>query len=147
MRNIQRSTTIVLIVLMIAAFALVTLTACGDSERPDEITVMLDWTPNTNHTGLYVAVKNGYYEDVGLKVKIVQATEGSTPPLIASERAEFGISYQEEVTYARSQAIPVVSIAAIIQHNTSGYASPVDRNITSSKDFEERPKPRLEFSS
>lgn len=138
MRNIKRRTKSVLTILIIVALALVTLTACGDEERKTEVTVMLDWTPNTNHTGLYVAVENGYYDDAGLKVKIVQATEGSTPQLIASDRAEFGISYQEEVTYARSQDIPVISIAAIIQHNTSGYASPVDRDITSSKDFEGR---------
>jgi ABC-type nitrate/sulfonate/bicarbonate transport system substrate-binding protein len=135
MWNIKKSTKI-LVVLMIAALVLVSLSACSGEGRPEEITVMLDWTPNTNHTGLYVALKNGYYADEGLKVKIIQATEGSTPQLIASDSAEFGISYQEEVTYARSQSIPVVSIAAIIQHNTSGYASPVDRGITCSKDFE-----------
>lgn len=138
MRNVKSSTKTVLIVLILTTLALVMLTGCADDERLEKVTVMLDWTPNTNHTGLYVAVQNGYYEEQGLNVKITQASEGSTPQLIASDRAEFGISYQEEVTYARSQDIPVISIAAIIQHNTSGYASPVDRNITSTKDFEGR---------
>ena len=41
----------------------------------EKITVCLDWTPNTNHTGLYVALKNGYYKDAGLDVSIVQPPE------------------------------------------------------------------------
>ncbi len=114
---------------------IISVTGCTN-DKNDEITIMLDWTPNTNHTGLYVALKNGYYDDQGLKVEIIQSSEGSTVQYIASGKAEFGISYQEEVTYARSNQIPIVSIATIIQHNTSGFASPVDRNIKTPKDFE-----------
>ena len=136
-KTAKSSVLMVLVFALIISLALMPLGGCT-ADRPEKITVMLDWTPNTNHTGLYVALKKGYYEEQGLKVEIIQASEGSTPQLIASGKAEFGISYQEEVTYARSQSIPVVSIATIIQHNTSGYASPVSLNITSSKDFEGR---------
>lgn len=103
-----------------------------------EITVVLDWVPNTNHTGLYVALEEGYFEDEGLKVNIIQPTEGGSADLIAAGQGEFGISYQEQVTYARTSAnpLPVKAIAAILQHNTSGFASPVDKEILSPKDFE-----------
>ena len=104
----------------------------------EKITVVLDWVPNTNHTGLYVALENGYYEEEGLQVEIIQPSAGGSADLIAAKQAEFGVSYQEEVTYARtaSDPLPVVSIAAIIQHNTSGFASPADKNIATAKDFE-----------
>jgi len=104
----------------------------------EKITVVLDWVPNTNHTGIYAARELGYYSEEGLDVDIIQPSEGGSPDLIAAGKGQFGISYQEQVTYARTadQLLPVVAIAAIISHNTSGFASPVDRGIKTPKDFE-----------
>ncbi len=100
------------------------------------VTVALDWTPNTNHTGLYVAQANGYYAENGLDVEIVQAQEGgSVEQLVAAGRIDFGISYQENVTNARVENVPIVSLAAIIQNNTSGFASRAEEGITSPADF------------
>ncbi|QPC45943.1 ABC transporter substrate-binding protein [Mangrovibacillus cuniculi] len=112
--------------------------ACGNqaSQEDNKVTVVLDWTPNTNHTGLYVAEAEGYFEQQGLEVDIMLPGEAGAEALVASGKADFGISYQENVTLSRTEDIPVVSVAAIIQHNTSGFASPVDKNITSPKDFE-----------
>jgi ABC-type nitrate/sulfonate/bicarbonate transport system substrate-binding protein len=107
------------------------------TEPPEPVLVMLDWFPNTNHTGLYVALDKGWYSEEGLDVEIVQPAEGSTlVQVVAAGQADFGISYQEEVSYARAEEIPIVSVAAIIQHNTSGFASPQDRGIGRPKDFE-----------
>ena len=103
-----------------------------------KISVILDWVPNTNHTGIYVAKDKGFYSEEGLEVDIVQPTEGGAADLIAAQKGEFGISYQEQVTYARTAdtPLPVKAIAAIIQHNTSGFASPAEKNIKTPKDFE-----------
>lgn len=106
------------------------------AEAPRDIQLMLDWSANTNHTGLYVAKELGYYEEEGLNVSIVQPGAGGTDTLVASGNVPFGISYQEGVTLARTQGLPLVSIAAVIQHNTSGFAAPVDRNIKTAADFE-----------
>lgn len=103
---------------------------------PQKVTVMLDWFPNTNHTGLYVAQEQGFYAAEGLDVTIVQPSEGTSPLLVATGKADFAVSYQEEVTSARSENIPVVALAAVIQHNTSGFASPAGKNIKTPKDFE-----------
>lgn len=100
------------------------------------VTVTLDWTPNTNHTGLYVALEQGLFKDEGLDVRIVQPGQGYTDQIVATGKSEFGISYQENVTRARAEKIPLVSIAAVIQHNTSGFASLKKAGITSPKDFE-----------
>lgn len=102
----------------------------------EKVTVVLDWTPNTNHTGLYVAKENGYFEEQGLDVEIIQPGDAGADQLVASGQAEFGVSYQESITLARTQNVPIVSIAAVIQHNTSGFASPAANNITSPKEFE-----------
>lgn len=103
-----------------------------------EVTVLLDWVPNTNHTGMYVAIEKGFYREEGLEVSIIQPSEGGPAGLIAAGQGEFGISYQEQVTYARTskEPLPVVAIAAIIQHNTSGFASPVEKGIQRPRNFE-----------
>lgn len=106
------------------------------SEELKDITLVLDWTPNTNHTGLYVAQAQGFFEEQGLNVDIIMPGEAGSNQLVASGKADFGISYQESLTKARIQDVPVVSIAAMIQHNTSGFASPENRDITSPQDFE-----------
>lgn len=112
----------------------------GAPARPASWTqtrLVLDWAPNTNHTGIYVALDKGYYADEGLDVEILEpATIGSTEAVVGSERADFGISFQETVTHARLSRIPIVSTAAIIQHNTSGLAAVSSRGIQTPEDFE-----------
>ena len=65
----------------------------------------------------------GFFEEAGLKVEIVQPGEVFAEQAVAGGAADFGITYQEQVTLARAEAVPLVSIAAIIQNNSSGFAS------------------------
>ncbi|MFO1445659.1 ABC transporter substrate-binding protein [Bacillus sp. Bva_UNVM-123] len=106
-----------------------------DQKEPKKVSVVLDWTPNTNHTGLYVAKEKGFFAEEGLDVEIIMPGEAGADQLTATGKADFGVSYQESITQARIQGVPLVSIAAVIQHNTSGFASPTEKNITSPKDF------------
>lgn len=143
--------------LCLAASAILSLTACSGapSSQPDapasetgteaplkealeEVTVILDYVANTNHTGMYAALDLGYYEEEGLKVNIVEPTEGATATLVAVGKGDFGISYQEDVTIALTSAepLPIKAVAALIQHNTSGFVTAADKDITSPKDFE-----------
>ena len=111
----------------------------GDgSAATEKVTVILDYVANTNHTGMYVAQDQGYYEELGLDVEIIEPTEGATASLIAAGKGDFGISYQEDVTVALTseEPLPIKAIAAVIQHNTSGFATYSEKNITSVKDFE-----------
>ena len=109
-----------------------------DTDSLEDVTVILDYVANTNHTGMYVALDQGYYEEQGLNVNIVEPTEGATATLVAVGKGDFGISYQEDVTIALASEdpLPIRAIAALIQHNTSGFATYADKNITSVKDFE-----------
>ena len=101
-----------------------------------EVTVVLDWTPNTNHTGLYVAQALGYYEDMGLKVNIIQPPEDGANVLVASGKAEFGISFQDSMAPALCEGLDIVAIAAITQHNLSGIISKKEKGIDSFKALE-----------
>ena len=110
------------------------IVACGaekeekdgtSGEQKEKITFVLDWTPNTNHTGIYVAKENGYFEEAGLDVEVVQPPEDGAETLVASGKAQFGVSFQDTLapTYASDSPLPITAVAAIIQHNTSGIIS------------------------
>ena len=131
-----------LLALFLAAATAFSLTACGSapakSDEQDQaetskgetsdtkkITFVLDWTPNTNHTGLYVAQEKGYFTEAGLEVEIVQPPEDGAEALVASGKAQFGVSFQDTMAPAlvRDAALPITAVAALVQHNTSGIIS------------------------
>lgn len=101
----------------------------------EKITIALDWTPNTNHTGIYVADKLGYFEDAGIEVEIIEALESGAEAVVGSGTAQFGISFQDYLVplfaAPEDEQLPITAIAAIIQHNTSGIISPKELGITS----------------
>jgi len=55
---------------------------------------------------------------------------------VAAGAADFGVSFQEQITLARADEVPIVSIAAIIQHNSSGFASRAELGARSPRDWE-----------
>ncbi|MFQ3566798.1 MAG: ABC transporter substrate-binding protein [Aggregatilineales bacterium] len=96
----------------------------------ESVRVLLDWTPNTNHIGFYVAQALGFYDDVNLDVDIVQPNELDLKVIEAVETGavEFGINYQEYTSFALADGAQIVAIAAVIQHNTTGFASLAERH-------------------
>ena len=113
------------------------LAACGGTAE-EPITVVLDWTPNTNHTGIYVALANGYFEEAGLNVQVVQPPEDGAVALVASGNAQFGVSFQDSLApaFAGDSPMPVTAVAALIQHNTSGIVSRAGEGMDSPKGLE-----------
>lgn len=119
----------ILALLMVTVMVLL-LVACGDKEKKgskdlEKITFVLDWTPNTNHTGLYVALEKGYFEEAGIDLEIVQPPEDGAEVLVASGKAQFGISFQDSMAAALTgkKPLPITAVASVIQHNTSGIIS------------------------
>ena len=124
-----------IIVLLLIALIVGACESPGDEELTS-VTFMLDWVPNTNHTGVFVAEANDYFEEAGLAVEIIQPGEVYPAAAVASGATDFGISFQEQVTLARADDVPIVSIATVLQHNTSGFASAAALNVASPVDFE-----------
>lgn len=132
-----------LAVLLALTLCALPLSGCkkGDSGEKDgltDITVVLDWVPNTNHTGMYVALEKGYYEEAGLKVRIQQPPEDGALSLLAGGKAQFAVSVQEQIAaaLASDSPLPVTAVASIIDHNTSGIISLKETGIRSPKDLE-----------
>lgn len=129
MKNKKR----VLFLIPIVVLSIFIFASCS-SDKPQEklentnlrvLRIVLDWTPNTNHTGLYVAQSKGFFEEQGLAVDILQPPEGGAETLVGGGGAEFGISFQDTLApnNASDNPIPVTAVASIIQHNTSGIIS------------------------
>ncbi len=129
-----------LISLLLALTMVLALTACGGEKASDKITVVLDWTPNTNHTGIYVALANGYFEEAGLTVEVVQPPEDGAVTLVASGKAQFGVSFQDYLApaFAGDNKLPVTAVAAVIQHNTSGIVSRAGEGMDTPRGLEGR---------
>jgi ABC-type nitrate/sulfonate/bicarbonate transport system substrate-binding protein len=111
---------------------------CGKKENPNHIRVVLDWTPNTNHTGLYVALDKGWFAEEGLTVEMMQPPEDGSLPLVGAGGAEFGVNFQETMGTAIAKdrdALPVTAVAAIISHNTAGVMSLAKHNIKNPRDL------------
>lgn len=131
-----------LLYMILSAFMVVSMAGCSQNTETNglkKVTVILDYLPNTNHTGLYVAKERGYFEQEGLDVEIIEPGDDQTSAtLIAAKKGDFGVSYQEDVTYALTaeDPLPIRAIATIVQHNTSGFVSLKEENIKSPKDFE-----------
>ena len=128
-----------IISLILAFTMLLCISACADKDSGNEkLTLVLDWTPNTNHTGFYVALEKGYYEELGIDLTIQQPPEDGASALVASGRAQFGIDFQDYLApaYATDEPLPITAVAALIQHNTSGIISVADKGITSPKEME-----------
>lgn len=130
--------------LLLAVVMVFAMTACGNNESKnsesdlEKVTFVLDWTPNTNHTGFYVAQEKGYFEEAGLEVEIVQPPEDGAAVLVASGKAEFGISFQDSMAAALAgeDALPITAVASVIQHNTSGIISRAGEGMDRPKGME-----------
>ncbi|TIU56452.1 MAG: myristoyl transferase, partial [Mesorhizobium sp.] len=77
--------------LFIAAALITGLGPVTSVSAQQTVTVALDWTPNTNHVGLYVAQAKGFYAEAGLDVQILPYTDTAAGTLIANRVADFGI--------------------------------------------------------
>jgi len=114
----------------------VAIAACGSSSASqasghiENLTVVLDWTPNTNHAGMYLALSNGWYRQAGLNVKIIQPGDADPLQLLAGGKADVAVSAQESIIPAIAAHLPVVAIAAIVKHNTSSLLSLASEGIT-----------------
>ena len=127
MKRLKKISAFLLAVALVFSLAACAKTSSSDDKTAElkDIVVSLDWTPNTNHTGLYVALAKGYYKDAGLNVSIVQPPENGATEACSAGQAQFAIDAQDTLAPAFTSDTPmqVTAVAALIQHNTSGIIS------------------------
>lgn len=107
-----------------------------ENKQTHKLTLMLDWYPNAVHSFLYAAEQNGYFKDEGLDVEIqMPADSNDALKLVAANQIDLALSYQPQVLMARSENIPVRSIAAIVRHPLNHLMVPQAGDIHSPKDL------------
>ena len=130
----------IILILLVLMMLLPTTLASAETEELTTIVFCLDWTPNTNHTGIYAAQALGYYRDEGLDIQIVQPPENGALLMCAAGQAQFAIDAQDTMAASLDLDHPlgVTAVAAMLQHNTSGILSRKGDGITSAKGLENR---------
>ncbi|MCC6237814.1 MAG: ABC transporter substrate-binding protein [Dehalococcoidia bacterium] len=124
--------------LLLAVLTLVV--ACADEDAPTAdgltpVTLMLNWTPNNHHAGIYLAEARGWYGEAGIDLRIVEPSQAGADAVVATGGADFGISQSESLLPARSEGAPIVAIATLLPYNDSSLMVLGDRGITRPRDL------------
>lgn len=97
----------------------------------------LDWTPNTDHTGLFVAIEKGYFKDAGIDLKVLPYNQTAPDALVSAGAAEFGTTFQDALTFSIAAGAKVKSVFAVDQHWASSIGVLASRkDITSPKQLD-----------
>lgn len=110
----------------------------------EKLKVALDWTPNTNHTGFFVARELGYYAEEGIEITLLSPAEDNyaTTPAKKLELGEcdFAIAPFESVISLNTKAkkVNAVAIAALLQEDISSIVTLGNSNITRPKELDGR---------
>jgi ABC-type nitrate/sulfonate/bicarbonate transport system substrate-binding protein len=108
------------------------------SPEPATVRLALDWTPNTNHIGFFVAEHEGWYADAAITLRILPYS-GTTPEtLIGAHQAECGISFQDSMTFAVAAGVKATSVMAILQRTASQIAVLESSSIERPRDLDGR---------
>jgi ABC-type nitrate/sulfonate/bicarbonate transport system substrate-binding protein len=103
---------------------------------PSTVRLALDWTPNTDHTGFFVARHRGGYAAAGINLQILPYATSAPETLLAAHQAECGISFQDSLTFAVAAGADTVSVAAILQRTASAIGVLADSPITRPRDLD-----------
>ena len=106
--------------LIATALIAVVVSGCGSGDSADQsgakapVSLALDWTPNTNPIGVFVAEQLGYYKDEGLNVKVLPYANTAPETLVSRGKADFGVGNQAGIAYARASGQDVLQVMANI---------------------------------
>jgi ABC-type nitrate/sulfonate/bicarbonate transport system substrate-binding protein len=103
---------------------------------PATVRLALDWTPNTDHTGFFVARAKGWYRDAAIDLRILPYATATPETLLAAHQAECGISFQDSMTFAVAAGGDMVSVAAILQKTASAIGVLADGPIQRPRDLD-----------
>jgi ABC-type nitrate/sulfonate/bicarbonate transport system substrate-binding protein len=107
----------------------------GESKETQDVSLQLDWTPNTNHTGFYVAQEKGFYEEAGVNLKILPYSEAAADTIVGAGKANCGITSQDNLPVAVAAGTDEVSVMPILQHQVNALIVKKDSKFKSPKDL------------
>jgi putative hydroxymethylpyrimidine transport system substrate-binding protein len=127
--------------LLAAALLLPGAAGCGgggaEPGAPSGATLVLDFTPNAVHSGIYAAQQRGFYRDVGVDLTIRQPGESTdAPKLLEADRAEFAILDIHDLGIARERGLEVVGAMPIVQRPLASVISRSDGTVLRPRDLE-----------
>src|SRR5262245_2886483 len=96
------------------------LAACGEKSEgggseSEPFSLTLDFYPNPDHAGIYMAQRLGYFEEAGRDLTVQTPSDPAAPiKQVAAGRTDLAISYQPEVILANEKGLDVVAVAALV---------------------------------
>jgi putative hydroxymethylpyrimidine transport system substrate-binding protein len=109
-----------LAIALLALTAALSLAACGEKSEDggaeaEPFSLTLDFYPNPDHAGIYMAQKLGYFDEAGLDLTIHTPSDPAAPiKQVAAGRTDLAISYEPEVILADEQGLDVVAVSALV---------------------------------
>jgi ABC-type nitrate/sulfonate/bicarbonate transport system substrate-binding protein len=111
-------------------------TSTSDADDPRAVTLMLNWTPNAHHVGIYAAEARGWFTEAGIDLTIVEPVATGVEQAVAAGAADIGIAQAESLLPARAAGVPVTSVATLLPVNDSALFSLAEDQITRPRDLE-----------
>jgi NitT/TauT family transport system substrate-binding protein/putative hydroxymethylpyrimidine transport system substrate-binding protein len=129
--------------LLAAVVAFAGLGACGDDGAepgaPEGATLVLDFTPNAAHAGIYAALERGLYRTAGVELGVREPGESSdAPKLLEAGRADFAILDIHDLGIAREAGLDVVGVLPIVQRPLAAVIARADAAVRRPRDLEGR---------
>ncbi|HSM02626.1 MAG TPA: ABC transporter substrate-binding protein [Acidimicrobiia bacterium] len=137
----RKRTRLGMIIALFAAFAMVAA-ACGDDdggggEDLTPVSLQLQWVTQSQFAGYYAAIDQGFYEDEGLDVTILEGAVDIVPQqVVASGQAEFGLAWVPKALVSNEEGAGLVNIAQVFQRSGTLEVSWADSGITEPSDWE-----------
>lgn len=131
------------VALLAAVLALAGWAGCGEDGAepgaPKGATLVLDFTPNAVHSGIYAALSRGYYEDEGVDLAVRAPGESSdAPKLLGAGKVEFAILDIHDLGIARERGIDLVGVAPVVQRPLAAVIARADGPVRRPRDLEGR---------
>tara|TARA_B100000579_G_scaffold71292_2_gene54382 strand:+ start:38300 stop:39262 length:963 start_codon:yes stop_codon:yes gene_type:complete len=122
-------------IFLVSIFSILII-GCG-AEKQDKVSLALDWYPNSNHSGIYSAIDQGFFESEGIDLEVYTPSDPTAIiSSVASGRDDFGLSYHPDILQAQSADLEIVSVLSISQHPLNSIMTLTESNIKSPKDLD-----------
>lgn len=129
------------VALLAAVLLLAGLAGCGGNGAepggPKGASLVLDFTPNAAHSGIYAAQAEGFYKHSGIEMKVEQPGESTdAPKLLAAGKVDFAVMDITDLAIAREKHYDLVGLMPIVQRPLAAIIARSDRGIASPRDLE-----------